>query len=53
MFSIGLLPCILSSVHDVYVLLSRHIQVRYSITRVHNLLWTLVIIIDIYDLSYI
>ena len=53
MFSLGLLSCTLSSycLLDVYALLSCYIQVRYSrgysITRVHNLLWTLVIIIDI------
>ena len=34
-------------VYDVYVLLLCYIQVRYSITRVRNLLWTLVIIIGI------
>ena len=51
MFSIGLF----SIVHFIKLLFTMFmfcycatlIQVRHSITRVHNLLWTLVIIIDI------
>ena len=52
MFSIGLLSCTLSSYClrclCFVIALLKLIQVRHSITRVHNLLWTLVIIIDIH-----
>ena len=51
MFSIGLLSCTLSSsvLFTMFMFCYRAtlIQVRHSITRVHNLLWILVIIIDI------
>ena len=50
MFSIGLLSCTLSSncLLCLFCYRTTLIQVRHSITRVHNLLWTLVIIIDVH-----
>ena len=58
MFSIGLYYRALyqAIVYDAglcfVIALLTLIQVRHSITRVHNLLWTLVIIIDIIEATF-
>ena len=56
MFSIGLLSCTLSSYClrclCFAIALLTLIQVRHSITRVHNLLWTLAVIIDIIEATF-
>ena len=52
MFSIGLLSCTLSSYCLRCLCFVIALLTLIQVTRVHNLLWTLVIIIDIIEATF-